>query len=138
MPLDEQQDWALQEVVPGRQVISRINEIFPLEPDGDESPQPARSYRFADGAPGRVGIIPSVTEPFCDSCDRLRLTADGFLKACLFSLAETDLKGPLRSGVSDDQLAVLARNSVSSKWSGHRIGQPDFAHPSRSMSRVGG
>jgi GTP 3',8-cyclase len=138
MPLDAQDEWKASNVVPGAEVIERIAAVFPLIADTDEKPEPATPYRFADGAPGRVAIIPSVTQPFCDSCNRLRLTADGFLRACLFSLEETDLKGPMRAGASDDELAALARSCVVSKWAGHRIGKVDFVKPARSMSMIGG
>jgi GTP 3',8-cyclase len=138
MPLDAQDEWRASEVVPGAEVIDRIAAAFPLVADTDTTPEPATPYRFADGAPGRVAIIPSVTQPFCDSCNRLRLTADGFLRACLFSLEETDLKGPLREGASDDELAALARACIAAKWAGHRIGQVDFVKPARSMSMIGG
>ncbi|MEA2510122.1 MAG: 3,8-cyclase [Actinomycetota bacterium] len=138
MPLDAQDEWKASEVVPGAEVIERIGSVFPLVADTDTTPEPATPYRFADGAPGRVAIIPSVTQPFCDSCNRLRLTADGALRACLFSLEETDLKGPMRDGASDDELAVLARSCVAAKWAGHRIGQVDFVKPARSMSMIGG
>lgn len=137
MPLDAQGAWDEASVVPGAEVIAAIERLFPLEADGDAG-EPATTYRFADGAPGKVGIIPSVTAPFCASCDRLRLTADGQLRACLFSLDETDLRGPLRAGASDDDLAALARACVASKWAGHRIGQSDFIAPARSMSMIGG
>jgi cyclic pyranopterin phosphate synthase len=138
MPLDAQDDWAIERVVPGAEVIARIHSRFPLTRDSDPHPEPATPYRFADGAPGRVGVIPSVTEPFCDSCNRLRLTSDGALKACLFALEETDLRGPLRAGASDDELGALARACVAAKWAGHRIGRPDFVKPARSMSMIGG
>ena len=138
MPLDAQDAWSRHDVVPGAEVIAHIADVFPLDRDNADRPEPATPYRFADGAPGRVGIIPSVTEPFCDSCDRLRLTSDGQLKACLFSVDETDLKAPLRAGATDEELAQLARDCIASKWAGHRIGQPDFTRPSRSMSAVGG
>ncbi|HEX3328254.1 MAG TPA: GTP 3',8-cyclase MoaA [Actinomycetota bacterium] len=138
MPLDAQDEWRASEVVPGAEVIERISAVFPLIADSDSTPEPATPYRFADGAPGRVAIIPSVTQPFCDSCNRLRLTADGFLRACLFALEETDLKGPMRDGATDDELAALARSCVAAKWSGHRIGQADFVKPARSMSMIGG
>jgi cyclic pyranopterin phosphate synthase len=114
-----------------------IDSVWPLERDGEKG-EPATSYRFADGAPGRIGVIASVTEPFCDNCNRLRLTADGGLRACLFSLEETDLRGPLRAGASDDEIAELARTCVAAKWAGHRIGQTDFVRPARSMSMIGG
>jgi GTP 3',8-cyclase len=138
MPLDAQDEWKASNVVPGAEVIERIAAVFPLIADTDDKPEPATPYRFADGAPGRVAIIPSVTQPFCDSCNRLRLTADGFLRACLFSLEETDLKGPMRAGASDDELAALARSCVAAKWAGHRIGKVDFVKPARSMSMIGG
>lgn len=138
MPLDAQEGWKLEDVVPAREALARIQQVFPLVPNEDERSEPSISYRFADGAPGRVGIIPSVTEPFCDTCNRLRLTADGQLKACLFSVDETDLKAPLRRGAPDDDLAHLARRCVASKWMGHRIGRDGFLKPSRSMSMVGG
>ncbi|MGH2754302.1 MAG: GTP 3',8-cyclase MoaA [Actinomycetota bacterium] len=138
MPLDAQDEWSAAGVVPGAEIISRIAAVFPLEPDTDDQPEPATPYRFADGAPGRVGVIPSVTEPFCDTCNRLRLTADGKLRACLFALEETDLRESMRAGASDDELAALARSCVAAKWAGHRIGQPDFVRPTRSMSMIGG
>lgn len=137
MPLDAQGAWDETKVVPGAEVLATIHRLFPLVADGDSS-EPATTYRFADGAPGKVGIIASVTAPFCDSCDRLRLTADGQLRACLFSLDETDLRGPLRAGAGDDELAELARACVASKWAGHRIGKADFVAPARSMSMIGG
>jgi len=138
MPLDAQDEWSADGVVPGAEIIERIQAVYALVPDTDEQPEPATPYRFADGAPGRVGIIPSVTQPFCDSCNRLRLTADGQLRACLFSLDETNLRDPMRSGASDDDLAELARSCLAAKWSGHRIGQADFVKPARSMSMIGG
>jgi GTP 3',8-cyclase len=138
MPLDAQDEWSADGVVPGREILARVQEVFPLVADTDDEPEPATPYRFADGAPGRIGVIPSVSEPFCDSCNRLRLTADGQLRACLFSLEETDLRGPLRAGASDDELAELARACLASKWSGHRIGKADFVKPARSMSMIGG
>jgi cyclic pyranopterin phosphate synthase len=138
MPLDAQDEWRASEVVAGAEVIERISAVFPLVADTDTTPEPATPYRFADGAPGRVAIIPSVSQPFCDSCNRLRLTADGFLRACLFSLEETDLKGPMREGASDDDLASLARACIAAKWAGHRIGKVDFIKPARSMSMIGG
>lgn len=138
MPLDAQDEWNSAGVVPGAEVIEKIAAVFPLQPDTDEEPEPVTPYRFADGAPGRVGIIPSVTQPFCDTCNRLRLTADGHLRACLFSLEETNLRDPLRDGATDKELAELARACVAEKWSGHRIGQADFVRPARSMSMIGG
>jgi cyclic pyranopterin phosphate synthase len=138
MPLDAQDDWSVDGVVAGAEILERISEAYELVADTDDQPEPSTPFRFADGAPGRVGIIPSVTQPFCDSCNRLRLTADGALRACLFALEETDLRAPLRSGASDDDLAKLARECVAAKWAGHRIGKPDFKKPARSMSMIGG
>ena len=138
MPLDAQDEWTAAGVVPGAEIIERIATAFPLVADTDEEPEPVTPFRFADGAPGRVGVIPSVTQPFCDSCNRLRLTADGQLRACLFSLEETDLRGPLRDGADDAELASLARECVAAKWAGHRIGRDDFVKPARSMSMIGG
>lgn len=142
MPLDAQDEWDRASLVPGREVIESIDAIYPLVDasigGGDERTAPATTFRFADGSPGGVGIIPSVTEPFCDTCNRLRLTADGQLLACLFSLEETDLRGPLRAGATDAELAALAASCVAGKWAGHRIGGRDFIRPSRSMSQIGG
>ena len=138
MPLDAQQEWDAAGVVSGVEIIERIEAKYPLTRDHDPRPEPATPYRFADGAPGRVGVIPSVSAPFCDSCNRLRLTADGQMRACLFSLEETDLRTPLRDGASDDQLAALMIDCVARKWAGHKIGKPDFVRPERSMSMIGG
>lgn len=138
MPLDAQSEWSEARVVPGAEIIETIAATWPLKSADEAGNEPTSSYSFADGAPGRVGVIPSVTDPFCDTCNRLRLTADGQLRACLFSLEETDLKGPLRAGADDDELAALARACIAAKWSGHRIGRPDFVKPSRSMSMIGG
>jgi GTP 3',8-cyclase len=137
MPLDAQDEWSPGGVVPGAELIDAIGAVFPLTALTMNG-EPATTYGFTDGAPGSVGIIPSVTAPFCDSCDRLRLTSDGQLRACLFSLEETDLKGPMRAGAGDDELEALARLCVGEKWAGHRIGLADFVRPARSMSMIGG
>jgi cyclic pyranopterin phosphate synthase len=97
-----------------------------------------RSLKLTGGEPGKVGVIPSVTEPFCDTCNRLRLTADGQFRSCLFALEEADLRGPLRAGATDEELAQLIRGGVWRKWPGHRINHPDFVQPERSMSMIGG
>jgi cyclic pyranopterin phosphate synthase len=138
MPLDAQQAWDRSKVVAGADIIEKIAARHPLVPDTNDEPEPATPYRFADGAPGRVGVIPSVTQPFCSTCDRLRLTADGQLRACLFALEETDLRGPLREGAGDDEIAELSRACVAAKWAGHKIGSPGFRQPDRSMSMIGG
>ena len=137
MPLDAEEAWERSKVMPSREIHRRIEAAFPLDPEGDGT-RPARVFRFADGAPGAVGFISSVTEPFCDSCNRIRITADGQLRACLFAMEETDLRGPLRAGASDLELKGLVRGAVWGKWSGHRINHPDFHRPSRSMSMIGG
>ena len=136
MPLDAQGAWRREDVVPAAEIIAAIDAAFPLQPD--DEPGPAARYVFADGAQGAVGVIPSVTEPFCDSCDRVRLTADGQLLSCLFAQSETDLKSDLRSGADDRYLEDLIRAAVAAKWAGHRIGHPDFERGLRSMSMIGG
>jgi GTP 3',8-cyclase len=137
MPLDAEHAWERAKVVPSRQILERIHAVYPIEGvrHGNE---PAASYRFADGAPGRIGVIAAVTEPFCSTCNRLRITAEGMVRACLFALEETDLRGPMRSGGGDDELERLIRETVWAKWSGHRIDHPDFVQPERSMSMIGG
>jgi len=137
MPLDAERAWERAKVVPGATVVEAIDRVFPLLPGGDDA-EPATTFRFSDGAPGAIGVISSVTEPFCESCNRLRLTAEGQLRACLFSLEETDLRRPIRSGAEDDELEALIRETVWRKWSGHRINHPDFVQPERSMSMIGG
>ncbi|HZD17210.1 MAG TPA: GTP 3',8-cyclase MoaA [Actinomycetota bacterium] len=137
MPLDAQQAWERAKVVPSSRLLDRIDSVFPLVPEGPDH-EPATSYRFADGVPGGIGVIASVTEPFCDDCNRLRLTAEGQVRACLFALEETDLRGPMRSGASDAELEALIRANLWRKWSGHRINHPDFVRPERSMSAIGG
>lgn len=137
MPLDAQHAWERAKVVPAARILETIHAVHPLTADGPTS-EPATTYRFSDGAPGRIGVIPSVTEPFCDTCNRLRLTAEGQLRNCLFALEETDLREPLRSGATDDELEALIRRGVWAKWSGHRINHADFVQPARSMSMIGG
>ncbi len=109
MPLDAEHAWERAKVVPSARILETIAGTFPLSPIGHAN-EPATSYGFADGAPGRIGVIASVTEPFCDTCNRLRLTAEGQVRACLFSLEETDLRGPMREGASDEDLAATDPN----------------------------
>jgi cyclic pyranopterin phosphate synthase len=137
MPLDAQHAWERAKVVPGARILEAIDQVFPLEARSHDA-EPAISYGFADGAPGAIGVIASVTEPFCDTCNRLRLTAEGEFRNCLFALEETDLREPLRSGASDDELERLIRQGVWAKWSGHRVNHADFVQPARSMSAIGG
>jgi GTP 3',8-cyclase len=137
MPLDADGTWERSNVLPSSEVFEEISRNFPLSPVR-EGAEPATMFRFVDGAPGAVGFISSVTEPFCESCDRLRLTADGRLLACLFALEDTDLRAPLRAGADDEDLERRIRRGVWGKWAGHRINQPDFVRPLRSMSMIGG
>jgi GTP 3',8-cyclase len=137
MPLDAQHAWERDKVVAAATMLERIDAVFPLASAGHGG-EPATTFRFVDGAPGSVGVIPSVTEPFCDSCNRMRLTAEGQFRSCLFSLEETDLRGPMRAGATDGELEVLIRDTMWAKWSGHRINHPDFVQPARSMSMIGG
>jgi cyclic pyranopterin phosphate synthase len=136
MPLDAGHTWERVRVVPGERIIAAVDAVYPLLPlpRGDE---PAEVWAYADGA-GRVGAIPSVTAPFCASCDRVRLTAEGKLRSCLFSIDETDLRSILRGGGTDDDLAAAVTACVAAKWAGHQIGQATFVQPPRSMSQIGG
>jgi cyclic pyranopterin phosphate synthase len=137
MPLDAEHAWERAKVVPAARILDAIDAVFPLEATSHGA-EPATTYRFADGAPGAVGVIASVTEPFCDTCNRLRLTAEGAFRTCLFAMEETDLREPLRTGASDAELETAIRAAVWTKWSGHRINHPDFVQPERSMSMIGG
>ncbi len=137
MPLDADEDWSRDQVVPSEEVLAAIDQAYPLVAVGTFA-EPAQVYRFADGAPGSVGVIPSVTAPFCASCNRVRITADGQFRTCLFSLGETDLRAMLRAGAGDDEIAEAIRHAVGGKWAGHAIGAAEFTRPARSMSMIGG
>jgi cyclic pyranopterin phosphate synthase len=137
MPLDAEHAWERDKVVPSARILAAIDGVYPLSPVGPDH-EPATSYAFADGEPGGIGVIGSVTEPFCETCNRLRVTAEGEVRACLFALDEVDLRGPMRTGASDAELETLIRANVWGKWSGHRINHPDFVQPERSMSAIGG
>ena len=136
MPLDADHAWDLGSVVPGERIVAAIDSEFPLRPDVRGS-APAETWSYVDGR-GRVGVVPSVTAPFCSQCDRVRLTADGRLRSCLFSVEETDLRGLLRSGAGDYDLAGAVRRCVAGKAAGHGIGSVTFVAPPRSMSQIGG
>jgi cyclic pyranopterin phosphate synthase len=139
MPLEGGYLWSNDLIVPGHEVLERISAVHPLVPDPASDPRdPSRDYVFADGGRGRVGVINSVTEPFCASCDRMRLTADGQLRTCLFATAEHDIRGLLRGGASDDELEAFLRQVVLTKDAGHLINRPGFVLPSRTMSAIGG
>jgi cyclic pyranopterin phosphate synthase len=139
MPLDASNEWSMDQVVPAREIIAAIDTVFPLErrAGGAAHPEPAEVFRYADGD-GDVGVIASVTEPFCGDCDRVRITAEGKFRSCLFALDEHDLRAVLRDGGSDDDLAVVIEAAVGTKWAGHRIGHVEFIRPRRSMSQIGG
>ena len=139
MPLDAEAAWSKEQVLSGREVRAILERaIGPLEPvEAADVGQPAVEYRWADGA-GRVGFIDPVTAPFCERCDRLRLTADGQFRNCLFSLAEWDVRAVLRSGGSADAIASLLRDCVAAKRAAHGIDTPAFERPARAMYQIGG
>ncbi|HEX5267401.1 MAG TPA: GTP 3',8-cyclase MoaA [Acidimicrobiales bacterium] len=136
MPLDADGSWSMDQVVPSAEVVAAIDAVFPLEPV-THGPEPAARYRYRDGR-GEIGVIASVTQPFCASCDRIRITAEGQLRNCLFAVRETDLRAVLRGGGSDDDLAEAVAADVGRKWAGHHIGRVTFVRPARSMSQIGG
>jgi cyclic pyranopterin phosphate synthase len=138
MPLDGGGQWRADQVVPAAELIETISAAYPLVGVGHAGDAaPADTYEYVDGE-GKVGVIASVTRPFCDSCDRIRLTAEGQLRNCLFSVRETDLRPILRGGGSDDDLAAAIEAEVGRKWAGHSIGRVEFIRPARSMSQIGG
>jgi cyclic pyranopterin phosphate synthase len=137
MPLDADHSWSSDSVLTGRELHALIDALHPLEPLECEPSATARVFRFADGR-GTIGFINPVSEPFCGDCNRIRLTADGRLRTCLFSLNETDLRGPLRAGASDAELEQMIRDAVWRKELKHRIGEPGFIQPARTMSAIGG
>jgi len=139
MPLDGPGSWRMDQVVPATEILERIDAVFPLEATTARPAhvEPAARYRYRDGV-GDVGVIASVTEPFCGSCDRVRITAEGKFRTCLFALEETDLRAVMRDGGDDDELADAIERAVGTKWAGHRIGAVDFVRPDRSMSQIGG
>ena len=138
MPLEAGNVWSRELLVPGAQVREAINAVYPLVPrDPEHDSETASRFRFADGT-GEIGIISPVTRPFCGACNRARMTADGKLRTCLFALRETDLRGPLRSGASDAEVAALISAAWRRKKAGHLINQPSFVRPVRPMSAIGG
>jgi cyclic pyranopterin phosphate synthase len=137
MPLDASGGWTNDSVVGQDEIVDRIAAVYPLEQIAARGAAPADRWRYLDGQ-GTVGVIPSVTKPFCGDCDRVRLTADGQFRTCLFSTDEFDLRLAMRSGETDDQLAGRIERAVGTKWAGHHINQVDFVRPKRSMSQIGG
>jgi cyclic pyranopterin phosphate synthase len=136
MPLDADQRWESEAVVSQDEILRAIDAVYPVEPIQRGS-EPAERFVYRDGM-GEVGVIPSVTRPFCGSCDRIRLTADGQLRSCLFAVDEVDLRALLRGGASDDDVGAAVQRCVAGKWAGHMIGQVQFVRPRRSMSQIGG
>ena len=137
MPLDADHAWSPESVLTGEEIRARIYEVWPLEPVPREPHATAR-VSASPTARARIGFINPVSEPFCGDCNRIRLTAEGKLRTCLFSLHETDLRGPLRSGASDDDLELIVRDAVWRKELKHHVNEPGFVQPARSMSAIGG
>jgi cyclic pyranopterin phosphate synthase len=137
MPLDADHAWSPDQVLTGEEIRAAIAAVYPLEAEPREPSATARVYRFADGQ-GRIGFINPVSEPFCGDCNRIRLTADGRLRTCLFSLNETDLRGPMREGASNGELERIIREAVWRKELKHHVGEPGFIQPARTMSAIGG
>lgn len=139
MPLDAQHGWRRDTMVTAAEILAMLQEHFLLEPEGEEArgSAPAETW-IVNGGPGRVGVIGSVTRPFCATCDRVRLTADGQIRTCLFAREEFDLRTALRAGESDDEIAERWRAAMWTKKAGHGIDDPNFLQPARPMSAIGG
>ena len=138
MPLDAQHEWDRAKMITAEEILDRLSDRFTLTPEvAARGAAPAERW-LVDGGPATVGVIASVTRPFCAACDRTRLTADGALRTCLFATTETDLRGPLRAGASDEELAQLWRAAMWGKAKGHGINDDGFAQPDRPMSAIGG
>ena len=139
MPLDSGHDWSAADVVSGREIRERIDARFPLEPiKVERGSETSSRYRFIDGAPGEIGIIAPVTEAFCGACSRIRLTADGQIRTCLFSIVEHSLRDVIRSGATREETIEYIESVVLKKEPRHYINEPSFVTPSRTMSFIGG
>ncbi|MGB7726892.1 MAG: GTP 3',8-cyclase MoaA [Candidatus Acidiferrum sp.] len=138
MPLDADRHWSRELMVPASEVYARIHAQWPLVQIPNDKSETARKYRFADGAAGEIGLIAPVTQAFCGHCSRIRLTADGKLRTCLFSKEDRDLRALLRANLSDEQIVTWIRDVVNEKEEGHRINEPGFVPPSRTMVFIGG
>ncbi len=136
MPLDADEQWGPDRVVPLQRVIDEIHAEFPIEAI-ERTSAPATRYRYLDGQ-GEVGVIATVTEKFCDTCDRIRLTADGQFRNCLFAVSDYNLRDAMRGGATDDELAQIIEGAVHDKWAGHGIDTVHFIRPKRNMSQIGG
>ncbi len=137
MPLDASGHWMNDKVVSQDEIVAMIHAVYPLELVPARGSAPADRWRYLDGG-GMIGVIPTITQPFCGDCDRVRLTADGQFRTCLFATDEFDLLHLMRSGASDDDLAAEIQRAVGTKWAGHQINQVNFIRPNRSMSQIGG
>ncbi|MDQ4071712.1 MAG: GTP 3',8-cyclase MoaA [Actinomycetota bacterium] len=137
MPLDADGEWTAEQVLTGQELRRIIDSVHPLEEHPRDPHATARVFRFRDGA-GEIGFVSPVSEPFCDDCNRIRLTADGKLRTCLFSARETDLREALRTGARDEDLESIVREAVWRKELKHRVNEPGFTPPARSMSTIGG
>ena len=137
MPLDATGHWMNERVVGQDEIVERIGAVFPIEQMPARGAAPADRWRYLDGR-GTVGVIPTVTKPFCGDCDRVRLTAEGQFRTCLFATDEFDLRAAMRRGEGDDEVAARIVRAVGTKWAGHQINQVNFIRPGRSMSQIGG
>ncbi len=142
MPLDATGHWMNDTVVGQDEIVAKINEVYPIEVMPARGAAPADRFRYLDGdgtsAGSMIGVIPTVTKPFCGDCDRVRLTAEGDFRTCLFATKEFGLLAALRAGETDDQLAARIEAAVATKWAGHQINQVNFTRPTKSMSQIGG
>ncbi|WP_040495450.1 GTP 3',8-cyclase MoaA [Ilumatobacter nonamiensis] len=142
MPLDADGHWVNDTVVGQDEMVEMINAVYPIEVMPARGAAPADRFRYLDRDPsepgGKIGIIPTVTKPFCGDCDRVRLTSDGDFRTCLFATKEFDLLTALRAGETDDQIAARIEAAVATKWAGHKINQVSFTRPTKSMSQIGG
>jgi cyclic pyranopterin phosphate synthase len=137
MPLDGDHNWKLPSVLSKAEILEKARQFANFSEVFDEEPAPAARYSTNEGK-SDFGIIPSVTEPFCANCSRIRITAEGKFRNCLFAIDETDLRDPLRSGATSGELRALVRKAIFSKWAGHKINHPDFEQPRRAMYAIGG
>lgn len=137
MPLDATNEWERNKVVTQDEIVSAIAQVYPLEQIPARGAAPADRWRYLDGK-GTVGVIPSVSQPFCGDCDRVRITSDGQFRTCLFATNDFDLRSIMRNGGTDDEMAQLIIDAVDTKWAGHQINQVNFIRPNRSMSQIGG
>ncbi|MDP9465313.1 MAG: radical SAM protein, partial [Actinomycetota bacterium] len=137
MPLDAGGHWISDAVVTQDEIVAAIDAVFPLEQMTSRGAAPADRWRYIDGG-GTVGVIPSVSKPFCGDCDRVRVTADGQFRTCLFATTEFDFRKLMREGADDDVVAAEIQRAVGMKWAGHQINQVSFVRPKRTMSQIGG